>query len=68
MGVSAPFYLYTREPVNLPMASGSLGHSGHAHSPGEYLVIESNDRVAGLVEAEKSSVHILYVYAEGGKP
>jgi hypothetical protein len=50
------------------MASGSLGHGGHAHSPDEYLVIESNDRVAGLVEAEKSSVHILYVYAEGGKP
>jgi hypothetical protein len=63
MGVSAPFYLYTRELLNLPMASG-----GHAHSPDEYLVIESNDRVAGLVEAEKSSVHILYVYAEGGKP
>ncbi len=64
IGGSAPYYLYTRGPLNLPMASGGLGHGGRAHSPDEYLVIDGNDRVAGLVETEKSFVDILYAYAE----
>lgn len=65
IGGSAPYYLYTRDPLNLPMAGGGLGHGGRAHSPDEYLVIDGNEKVAGLVEAEKSFVDILYAYAEG---
>lgn len=38
---------------------------GRAHSPDEYLVIEGNDKVAGLADAEKSFVDILYAYAKG---
>ncbi len=64
MGGSAPMYLYTREPLNLPLVWGGLGHGAGAHSPDEYLVIEGNDKVAGLVRAEQSYVDILYAYAE----
>jgi len=64
MGGSAPMYLYSQPPLNLPIARGGLGHGGRAHSPDEYFVIEGNDKVAGLVEAEKSYVDILYAYAE----
>jgi hypothetical protein len=46
------------------LARGGLGHGGGAHSPDEYLVIEGNDSVAGLVRAEQSYVDILYAYAE----
>lgn len=62
-GGSAPMYLYTREPLNLPLARGGLGHGARAHSPDEYLVIEGNEEVAGLVRAEQSYVDILYAYA-----
>ena len=64
MAGSAPMYLYTREPLNLPLVSSGLGHGAGAHSPDEYLVIEGNDKVAGLVRAEQSYVDILYAYAE----
>ena len=60
---SYPLYLFVREPLWLPACRGGLGHGGRAHSPDEYLVIEGNDKVAGLAEAEKSFVDILYAYA-----
>ncbi|MGA9347623.1 MAG: hypothetical protein WBW48_02300 [Anaerolineae bacterium] len=68
MGGSAPMYLYTREPLNLPLVSGGLGHGAGAHSPDEYLVVEGNDKVAGLVRAEQPYVDILYTYAEWPPP
>jgi len=62
MGGSAPMYLYSRPPLNLPIGRGGLGHGGRAHSPDEYYVIEGNDKVAGLVKSEKSFVDILYAF------
>jgi len=62
MGGSAPMYLYSCPPLNLPICSGGLGHGGRAHSPDEYYVIEGNEKVAGLVTAEKSFVDILYAF------
>ncbi len=60
---SSPQAQYTRPPLNLPACSGGLGHGGRAHAIDEYLVIEGNDRVAGLVKAEQSIVDILFAYA-----
>ncbi len=60
---SNPQVLYAGPPLNLPIVQGGLGHGGRAHAPDEYLVIEGNDRVAGIVDAEKSFVDILYAYA-----
>ncbi len=60
---SNPQVLFAGPPLNLPIVQGGLGHGGRAHAPDEYLVIEGNDRVKGIVDAEKSFVDILYAYA-----
>ncbi len=60
---SSPQAQYTRPPLNLPAASGGLGHGGRAHSIDEYFVAEGNEKVAGLVKAEQSMVDVLYAYA-----
>jgi acetylornithine deacetylase/succinyl-diaminopimelate desuccinylase-like protein len=60
---SSPEAQYTRPPLNLPAASGGLGHGGRAHSIDEYFVVEGNDKVAGLVKCEQSMADILYAYA-----
>ncbi len=59
---SSPQYQYTRK-LGLAAADGGLGHGSRAHADDEYLVIEGNDKVAGLVRAEQSIVDILYAYA-----
>lgn len=61
---SSPMCLFSGPPLGLPVVRGGLGHGGRNHSPDEYLVIEGNDRVAGLVKAEKSYVDMVYAYAE----
>jgi acetylornithine deacetylase/succinyl-diaminopimelate desuccinylase-like protein len=60
---TAPFYLFNRPPLNLPICVGGLGHSGRSHAPDEYLVIDGNDKVFGLAGFEKSFVAIMYEFA-----
>jgi acetylornithine deacetylase/succinyl-diaminopimelate desuccinylase-like protein len=60
---SSPMAQYTRPPLSLPAADGGLGHGDRAHSHDEFIVIEGNDKVAGIVRAEQSYVDILYAYA-----
>lgn len=60
---SSPLAQFTRAPLNLAAASGGLGHGSRAHSADEYIVIEGNERVAGVVRAEQSYVDVLYAYA-----
>ena len=60
---SSPEAQYTRPPLDLPACHGGLGHGGRAHSDDEYLVIEGNEKVAGLVKSEQSIVDILYAFA-----
>jgi acetylornithine deacetylase/succinyl-diaminopimelate desuccinylase-like protein len=59
---SSPQAQYTRE-LGLAASGGGMGHGGRAHADDEYLVIEGNDQVAGLVGAEQSVVEILYAFA-----
>jgi acetylornithine deacetylase/succinyl-diaminopimelate desuccinylase-like protein len=61
---SVPYYLFNRGPLYLPFVDAGLGHGGRAHSPDEYLVIEGNDKVAGLAGCEKSFAIILDTYAK----
>jgi acetylornithine deacetylase/succinyl-diaminopimelate desuccinylase-like protein len=61
---SAPIAQFTRPPLNLPSVGGGLGHGSRAHSHDEYIVIEGNEKVAGIVRAEQSYVDILYAYAD----
>jgi acetylornithine deacetylase/succinyl-diaminopimelate desuccinylase-like protein len=60
---SSPQAQYTRK-LGLPAAGGGLGHGDGAHSDNEYIVVEGNDRVAGIVKAEQSIVDLLFTYAE----
>jgi acetylornithine deacetylase/succinyl-diaminopimelate desuccinylase-like protein len=64
---SSPEGQYTRG-LGLPAARGGIGHGGRAHSDDEYLVIDGNDKVAGLVQAEQAMADILYAYAGWPEP
>jgi acetylornithine deacetylase/succinyl-diaminopimelate desuccinylase-like protein len=62
-GTGGPWYLFNRV-LELPtLKDGGLGHGRGFHAPNEFLVIEGNDRVGGLVECEQSHVEVLYSYA-----
>ncbi|HLJ60697.1 MAG TPA: M20/M25/M40 family metallo-hydrolase [bacterium] len=56
---SAPWHVFTKRPLQIPLLPVGLNHGGRAHSPDEYLVIEGNDQVKGLAEFEKSFVAAL---------
>src|SRR6266571_254491 len=56
---SAPFALFNRKPLNLPVVIGGLGHGALSHSPNEYIVIDENGPTGGLASMEKSFVTIL---------
>ncbi len=54
----APMYLFCREPFNMKMLFGGLGHGGLAHAPNEYITVN------GLRNFEKSIVSFLYNYSQ----
>ncbi len=55
---SVPYYIFTRA-LNIPFASGGIGHSALSHSPNEYIVIEGNRKIAGFADAEKFMVRFM---------
>jgi acetylornithine deacetylase/succinyl-diaminopimelate desuccinylase-like protein len=62
---SAPFSLFTKYPLRMPLVSAGLGFGARAHAPDEYYVIEGNDKVQGLTGAEKFFVSSLFDMSEG---
>jgi len=56
--------MFTKEPLRLPFISAGIGHGARAHAPDEYYVIEGNERVKGLADAEKFYVWLLSKYAD----
>lgn len=62
-GGSVPFYVFNRI-LKLPFTMGGIGHSGLAHSPNEYMVLEGNDKIAGLPEIEKFMVHFMNEFGQ----
>jgi acetylornithine deacetylase/succinyl-diaminopimelate desuccinylase-like protein len=64
---SSPQWEYTRK-LGLPAGGGALGHGSRAHADDEYIVIQGDDRVAGIVESEQSMVELLYAYAAWPEP
>lgn len=68
LGGSAPYYVFTQT-LGLPMIAGGLGHGQGAHAPNEYMVIEpaTGSKVAGLVQAERFYVDLLYALADSLK-
>jgi acetylornithine deacetylase/succinyl-diaminopimelate desuccinylase-like protein len=65
---SAPFYQFTRT-LGLPFVFGGLGHGSGAHAPDEYMLVHPAPGVAaaGLADAEKAYVDMLYALGEGGE-
>jgi acetylornithine deacetylase/succinyl-diaminopimelate desuccinylase-like protein len=62
-GTSGPWYLFNRV-LGLPtVKDGGLGHGRGFHAPDEFLVIDGDGTVGGLVECEQSHVEILFSYA-----
>jgi acetylornithine deacetylase/succinyl-diaminopimelate desuccinylase-like protein len=62
-GTSGPWFLFNRV-LGLPtIKDGGVGHGQGFHAPNEFLVIEGNGRIGGLVECEQSHVEVLYSYA-----
>jgi acetylornithine deacetylase/succinyl-diaminopimelate desuccinylase-like protein len=61
-GGSVPFYVFNRI-LKLPFAMGGMGHSGLAHSPNEYMVVEGAKNIAGYAEIEKFMVHFMNEFA-----
>jgi acetylornithine deacetylase/succinyl-diaminopimelate desuccinylase-like protein len=59
---SSPQWEYTRK-LGLPAAGGALGHGSRAHADDEYIVIEGDGKVGGIVESERSIVDLIYAYA-----
>jgi acetylornithine deacetylase/succinyl-diaminopimelate desuccinylase-like protein len=57
-----PGYLFQHF-LGVPFISGGLGHGGRMHSPNEYLVVDGNGPVRGLVDLEKSYATVLYEFA-----
>lgn len=64
LGPYWPAYLFSRDPLRLPICGGSVGHGGRAHAIDEYLVIDGHGRVYGLDGMEKSYATVLYYYAD----
>ncbi len=62
-GGSVPFYVFNRI-LHQPFTMGSIGHSGLAHSPNEYMVVEGNKKIAGLPEVEKFMVRFMSEFAQ----
>lgn len=62
-GGSVPFFVFNRL-LKLPFTMGGIGHSDLAHSPNEYMVVEGNAKIAGLVEIEKFMAHFMNEFGQ----
>jgi acetylornithine deacetylase/succinyl-diaminopimelate desuccinylase-like protein len=58
-----PAYLFTGDPVKIPIVGGAAGHGGNAHAANEFFVIEGAGKVYGIAGAEKSVATVLYNFA-----
>jgi acetylornithine deacetylase/succinyl-diaminopimelate desuccinylase-like protein len=58
-----PAYLFSGDPINLPIAGGAVGSGGGAHAANEFYVIEGAKKTYGMAGAEKSVATVLYNFA-----
>jgi hypothetical protein len=64
---SIPFWIFNREPLNLPFVSAGLGHAVRSHAPNEFIVIDGSEKLFGLAQFETSLAAILYEFAAASK-
>jgi acetylornithine deacetylase/succinyl-diaminopimelate desuccinylase-like protein len=58
-----PAYLFSGDPISLPIGGGSVGSGGGAHAANEFFVIEGSGKTYGYAGTEKSIATTLYNYA-----
>jgi acetylornithine deacetylase/succinyl-diaminopimelate desuccinylase-like protein len=58
-----PAYLFSGDPINIPIVSGSAGTGGNSHAANEWWVIEGAGNTYGMAGAEKSIATVLFNYA-----
>ncbi|MFX0104060.1 MAG: M20/M25/M40 family metallo-hydrolase [Candidatus Hodarchaeota archaeon] len=63
---SVPFYIF-QEKFNLPIIRGGLGHGARAHSPNEFVFLESKTGAGGIIDFEISVCKLLLKIGEIGK-
>ncbi len=63
MGGYWPAYLFSGDPISLPIGGGSVGSGGGAHAANEFFVIEGAGKTYGYAGTEKSIATTLYNYA-----
>ena len=63
MGGYWPAYLFSGDPISLPIAGGAVGSGGGAHAANEFYVIEGAGKTYGMAGAEKSVATVLYNFA-----
>ena len=63
MGGYWPAYLFSGDPISLPIAGGTVGSGGGAHAANEFFVIEGAGKTYGMAGAEKSVATVLYNFA-----
>ncbi|MFO7942442.1 MAG: hypothetical protein R6U92_07370, partial [Bacillota bacterium] len=63
-GGGGPWSLYRSE-LGIPLMNGAgLGGGGSRDAGDEYLIVDGTDRVAGLLEAQKSHIDIVERFAD----
>jgi acetylornithine deacetylase/succinyl-diaminopimelate desuccinylase-like protein len=63
MGGYWPAYLFSGDPISLPIGGGAVGSGGGAHAANEFYVIEGSGKTYGYAGTEKSIATTLYNYA-----
>jgi acetylornithine deacetylase/succinyl-diaminopimelate desuccinylase-like protein len=58
-----PAYLFSGDPISLPIGGGSVGSGGGAHAANEFFVIEGSGKTYGYAGTEKSIATTLYNFA-----
>jgi len=58
-----PAYLFSGDPISLPIGGGAVGSGGGAHAANEFYVIEGSGKTYGYTGTEKSIATTLYNFA-----
>ncbi len=58
-----PAYLFSGDPISLPIGGGAVGSGGGAHAANEFYVIEGSGKTYGYAGTEKSIATTLYNFA-----
>ncbi|MGY5875257.1 MAG: M20/M25/M40 family metallo-hydrolase [Candidatus Thorarchaeota archaeon] len=59
-----PIYLFNREPLSLPFATGCVGSGGHSHGFDEFFLVDGTDKVDGISGFVKCIASLIYEFGK----